>query len=102
MFGFIFLGINFATVFVPLLPDVIDAIEEKEGKRDYAMINDKASVAFNIACSLGTIIGPILGGVLSDQFGFIGTCDIFASAGFIFGVVYFAVAILPRLMVKKA
>jgi hypothetical protein len=27
VFGFILLGINFATVFVPLLPDVIDAIE---------------------------------------------------------------------------
>jgi len=102
VFGFVFLGINFATVFVPLLPDVIDAIEEKEGKRDYSMINDKASVAFNIAGSLGTIIGPILGGILCDQFGFIGTCDIFASASFIFGLVYFAVAIMPHLIVNKA
>lgn len=102
MFGFIILGINIATVFVPLLPDVIDAVEEKEGKRDYSMINDKASAAFNIAGSLGTIIGPILGGALSDQFGFIGTCDILASAGFILGAVYFAVAIIPNMRAKKA
>ncbi len=86
-------------MFVPLLPEVIDAVEEKEGKRDCSMIYDKASAAFNIAGSLGTIIGPILGGGLSDQFGFVGTCDIFASAGFIVGAVYFAVAIMPNMMV---
>jgi ribonucleotide reductase beta subunit family protein with ferritin-like domain len=68
----------------------------------YSMINDKASVAFNIAGSLGTIIGPILGGILCDKFGFIGTCDIFASASFILGIVYFAVAIMPHLIVNKA
>jgi Ca2+/Na+ antiporter len=32
--GFLVLGVTTATVFVPLLAEIIDAIEEKEGVRD--------------------------------------------------------------------
>jgi MFS family permease len=96
IFGFIILGINIATVFVPLLPEIIESLEHKEGLKDCTQINDKAAAAFNIAGSLGTIIGPILGGALADAYGFTGTCDILASAGVVLGVCYFITAIAPK------
>ena len=99
--GFLILGITTATVFVPLLAEIIDAIEEKEGVKDCSQINDKASASFNIAGSLGTIIGPILGGALSDKFGFAGTCDILACSAVAIGAVYFFVALAPAWISEK-
>ena len=99
--GFLVLGVTTATVFVPLLAEIIDAIEEKEGVKDCSQINDKASASFNIAGSLGTIIGPILGGALCDEYGFEGTCDTLACSAVVIGVIYFFVGILPPLFKKK-
>ena len=98
--GFLVLGVSTSTVFVPLLAEIIDAIEEKENIRDCPLIYDKASAAFNIAGSLGTIIGPILGGALCDIHGFPGTCDILACTAVVLGVIYFFVGILPSLFKK--
>lgn len=99
--GFLLLGVTTATVFVPLLAEIIDAIEEKEGVRDSSEINDKASAAFNIAGSIGTIVGPILGGALDDAYGFESTCDILACAAGVLGVLYLLIAILPSLIFLK-
>jgi MFS family permease len=64
------LGFTTATVFVPLLSEIIDAIEEKEKMKGNATINDKASALFNTAGAIGTIIGPIIGGLMDDALGF--------------------------------
>ena len=99
--GFLILGVTTASVFVPLLSEIIDAIQEKEGVYDSSQINDKASAAFNIAGSIGTIVGPILGGALDDLVKFRSTCDIFSASAAILGVIYFLVGILPPLFQKK-
>lgn len=89
------LGMTAATVFVPLLAEIIDAIEEKENLHGNAVINDKASALFNTASSLGTIVGPIIGGIMNDHLGFESTCDIMAAAGIAFGLIYFFCGLLP-------
>lgn len=99
--GFLLLGVTTATVFVPLLAEIIDAIEEKEGVRDCSEINDKASASFNIAGSIGTIVGPILGGALDDAYGFESTCDILACGAAGLGLMYLGIAIVPSLIVKR-
>jgi MFS family permease len=98
--GFEMLGITTATVFVPLLAEIIDAIEEKEGVKDCSQINDKASASFNIAGSIGTIVGPILGGALFDEYGFETTCDILACGAGVLGLIYLFIAILPALFMR--
>jgi len=95
--GFLILGVTTASVFVPLLAEIIDAIQEKEGIYDSSQINDKAAAAFNIAGSIGTIVGPILGGALDDAYKFRTTCDIFSASSAILGILYFFVGILPPL-----
>ena len=66
LIGLACLGFTTATVFVPLLAEIIDAVEESEGIIGSTQINDKASALFNTAGASGTIIGPILGGALYD------------------------------------
>jgi MFS family permease len=99
--GFELLGVTTCTVFVPLLAEIIDAIEEKEGIKDCSQINDKASASFNIAGSIGTIVGPILGGALDDMFGFESTCDILGCTAAVIGFIYLIIAVLPPLICKN-
>lgn len=96
------LGFTTATVFVPLLSEIIDAIEEKENCRGNAIINDKASALFNTAGAIGTIIGPIIGGIMDDKFGFQTTCDILAGSSLVFGALFFFLGILPACLKKRS
>lgn len=47
-------------------------------------------------------MGPILGGILNDTFGFRYTCDIMGCCAFAFAVIYFFVTILPQLFSKTS
>ena len=50
-------------LFVPLLPEIIDAIEKQTHFKD-ERINDMASGLFNASYSMGSIGGPIFGAYL--------------------------------------
>lgn len=75
-------------VYVPLLPELIEAIEEETGLKD-ERINDMASGLFHAACQFGSSIGPIIGAILFQYTGFRWTCEILAMVAFFFGIVYF-------------
>ncbi len=62
--GLLCLGFSVAMIFVPLLPEIIEAAEEKENVVDNMELNDKASSLFNTSYALGCLISPILGGAL--------------------------------------
>ena len=64
LLGMLCLGFSISLIFVPLLPEIIDAAEEKEDVVDNMELNDKASSIFNTAYALGCLISPILGGAL--------------------------------------
>jgi len=99
--GIVLLGIAISLIFVPLLSEIIDAVQEKEGLPENPTLNDKASAVFNSAYATGCIIGPIVGGCLSDAYGFRTTCDIMALASCSFAVIYFFGNILPNCFTKK-
>ena len=53
-------------------------------------------------CSaLGTIIGPILGGLFYDEFGVQLTCDIFALSSITMAVLFFTANIYPGFLLKN-
>lgn len=102
--GICLLGVAISLIFVPLLSEIIESVQEKEGFGENPQLNDKASAVFNAAYATGCIIGPILGGVISDEFGddgFRRTCDIMAIASGAFAVIYFFGNILPNCFKKK-
>lgn len=92
LIGLAMLGVAASAIFAPLLTEVIEAVEEKEKGQFHhhtSHINDKATALFSTAGALGTIIAPILGGVMNDQLGFARTCDILAISALISGAIYF-------------
>ena len=95
------LGFSTPMIFVPLLPEIIEAAEEKEDVVDSMELNDKASGIFNTSYALGCLVSPILGGALDQAFGFRTTCDIMAFASGIYGVFFFFSAVLPYILNKK-
>jgi len=64
--GLALTGALAAGISIPTLPEVIHAVKEKEGIEESPILNDKGSALFNVSFSLGCMIGPILGGFLSD------------------------------------
>ena len=95
--GLAFLGCSCSIIFVPLLPEIIDGVREKEGIRDLGTINDKAAGFFNTAYAVGCIIAPIIGGYLSMLTDFRKTCDIMAISSASYAVIFFVVIILPAM-----
>ena len=99
--GMVMLGLSCALIFVPLLPEIIDAVQEKEDIGENDDLNDMASSMFNASYAIGCLIAPILGGVFNDAYGFRRTCDIMAMTAAIFMVLYFGVNVLPFLIAER-
>lgn len=100
--GISILGVSIALIFVPLLSEIIEAVQEKEGLGEDPILNDKASALFNASYATGCIIAPILGGALKQAFGgFRGTCDFMALCSGGVGIIFFFVIILPSCFMKK-
>lgn len=105
------LGFSVAFLFVPLLPEIISAVAEKEGLDNSPFLADKASGIYNGAYGVGNCLAPIIGGVITSAkieasggdktAGFPFTCDVMAFASIGFGVIYFFLAILPGIVSGK-
>lgn len=99
--GMVLLGLACSLIFVPLLPEIIDAVQDKENIGENDELNDKASSLFNIAYAIGCLIAPIIGGLLNDYLHFRGTCDIMALSAAIFALIYFLINLLPLFIEKN-
>lgn len=95
------LGVACSIIFVPLLSEIIEGVQEKEGLGESAELNDKAAGLFNTAYAIGCIIAPILGGYLNEKVGFESTCDIMACSSLIFGFGYLIFRVIPSFFMKK-
>jgi MFS family permease len=93
--GLALLGIACSVIFVPLLSEIIEGVQEKEGITEMGELNDKAAGVFNTSYAIGCIIAPILGGYLNIYTDFRTTSDIMALSSAVYGTLYFCVAILP-------
>lgn len=101
------LGFSVAFLFVPLLPEIIASVAEKEGLENSPFLADKASGIYNSAYGVGNCLAPIIGGAISDAHGALpdGTtdvrkgfpfaCDIMAISSASFCLIYFLFSIVP-------
>jgi MFS family permease len=96
------LGLSVAFLFVPLLPEIISAVAEKEGLENSPFLADKASGIYNSAYGIGNCLAPVIGGSISSGYaglniakGFPFTCEVMAIASATFCIVYFCFAIVP-------
>ena len=96
------LGSSVAFILVPLLSEIIHAVQLKENIGEDPELNDRASGIFNLGFATGSIIAPILGGTLQDVLGsFRLTCDVMGFSALLFSVIFFFLSTLPALMEKK-
>ena len=101
------LGFSVAFLFVPLLPEIIASVAEKEGLENSPFLSDKASGIYNSAYGIGNCLAPILGGAISSAYypdqilGFQMTCDIMAFASFAFCFIYIAFALIPAYLDER-
>lgn len=93
--GLAILGVGCSAIFVPLLPEIIEGVQEKLQRFDSYQVNDKAAGLNNACYGIGCIIAPILGGYLNDKVGFVHTCEIMALSAFACGIIYFLIITLP-------
>lgn len=57
--------------------------------------NDKASALFSMFCSLGAMVGPLIGGVLYDEAGINWACDTMAIISLSMAAIYFFLMVWP-------
>ena len=100
------LGFSVAFLFVPLLPEIISAVSEKEGLENSPFLSDKASGIYNAAYGVGNCLAPIIGGGIaasrnaaanSKTEGFRFTCDVMAFSSITFGVLYLLLSVIQGL-----
>ena len=70
IFGFIIKGLGQAPVFVPTLVAMTKKIKDIDSNVDELTANDISSAMYNLCVDVGDFIGPIIGGFLTNRFGF--------------------------------
>jgi MFS family permease len=100
------LGFSVAFLFVPLLPEIIAAVAEKENLENSPFLSDKASGIYNSAYGIGNCLAPIIGGAITGSqtnkiIGFQLCCDIMAVSSLSFCGIYLLFAILPACLDEK-
>ena len=88
--GFLISGIGCVPVFTPGLVMLSNNIKKVDKSIDEMSSNDIASVLNNLVGALGDFIGPILGGYITEKFGFKFCCFIVS----VFGLIYTGIFIL--------
>jgi MFS family permease len=100
--GVSLLGTSMACYFVSGLSIIIKAmLEQLNQEHDNPRMNDKASALLTTFMSCGSILSPIVGGVLNDKHGFRSTCDILMLCSLIFGLFFFGSVVVPHLICSK-
>ena len=80
--GLIMLGPSEAFIILPSIEDYMNTLmTDLKFNKDYS--NDLSCTIFNFVSNLGDTIGPLLGGILSDFYGFPHTCFIVSIGLFI-------------------
>ena len=93
--GMAALGLSMSFIFAPILPEIMDAVQEKEQIGENSQLNDRASGLYNVSYGIGCMMAPIMGGILNQFYGYKTTCDIMAFSCLGFGIVYFFINVIP-------
>ncbi|CAI2367948.1 unnamed protein product [Moneuplotes crassus] len=83
IFGLYLLGTGVACTIIPIIPEMMETVEQNE------RAHDKVSAIFNIFGGFGQIISPPVAGALVDKVGFNYSLDFCAFSVLLFLILYF-------------
>lgn len=86
--GFFMIGTGSVPVFIPGLVMLSRNIKKIDKKIDEMSANDIASAINNLCVELGDFLGPILGGFLTDKFGFSICCFSVSMLGIFYASIF--------------
>lgn len=70
LLGLAIMGIGCGMIIIPVLPDMIEAIEERFPHMHEEELHNNISGLFIAAQGIGETIGPMLGSTLTELYGF--------------------------------
>lgn len=89
----LFITANFlAPLVIPVLPEMIEAAEEKFSANQKQVTGDYTGALLSTFLGLGQVLGPLFGATTYAQLGFKVTQDIMAIICIVFAIIYFFVA----------
>ncbi|CDW74290.1 permeases of the major facilitator superfamily [Stylonychia lemnae] len=95
--GMVLMDLSISLLSTSLLPNIIKAVEEKEKiSENNDQLIDKASTLYTLQFTIISLLAPMLGGQLSDNFGYNKSCDLMGMTSAFLGILYFVVNILIK------
>jgi MFS family permease len=91
------MGISLSLGLVPTLAELIDILSSK-GIYSSADISDLSVGIFNSMYSLGNLLAPLFGGVLSYYFAYSQVCEIIAFLSLGFAIAFYLTMVLNKTM----
>lgn len=85
--GLFMIGFALSMTMIPIVPEMIQGANiDKKYELHQAELKDRVSSIFNMTSGMGSILGPVIGGALSDSVGFQSTGDVcgFVVLGYLF------------------
>jgi len=70
VFGLALMGFGCGMIIIPIMPDMIESIEEADPNIDEEELHNNISGLFIAFQGIGETSGPIMGSVLEDLYGF--------------------------------
>ena len=93
LFGLMILGASFAITSIPVLPEMLEAVETRSNfNYNKEELDNYISGLFVISAGFGEALGPILSSFLNDKYGFRESQDLFANGTVCFAIIYFLCA----------
>ena len=77
---------------VPLIPEVLDSIEQQYPQLEGEQLNNMIAGYFNSCLAIGEILGPISSGILVESYGFRCAGDMTATLMFVFTITFLIVS----------
>lgn len=87
--GLAILGFGGSMIIIPIMPEMIESIEERYTIHDEVFLHNQISGMFIAFQGIGETLGPVLGSVLQHKFGFRSSQDFMACGVSAFMILYF-------------
>ena len=62
------LGASIPFMFVPLMPEILEILAEREGIKEDTQLNDMTAGCYNVAYGSGSAVAPIIGASLKQTY----------------------------------